>query len=420
MNPVFHILISEVTYQYIYIIIVAIISAEFIINCILEMLNYSKLDAAIPIELQGIYDTDKYKQMIDYQKANIKFGVVSDGFSFLLTIAVLVTGMLGKVDVWISGYTAIPLVQSLLFAGVIFMLSDILSLPFQWYGVFVIEQKYGFNKTTPMLFITDKLKGYALTATLGGGILAILIWLVQSIGQNYWLYFWAVISVFMLLINIFYTTWIVPLFNKLTPLEEGELKTKIMDYCHKVQFPIDNLYVIDGSKRSTKANAYFSGLGKRKKIVLYDTLIQNHTHEELVAVLAHEVGHFKKRHIITNILFSIVLTGITLFISSFIVFNPELSYALGGTGNKIHLNLVAFGILYSPISTLTSLMMGILSRKNEYEADAFAKNTYNFSDLVNALKKLSANNLSNLTPHPAYVFFNYSHPTLLQRIRAMG
>ena len=238
-------------------------------------------------------------------------------------------------------------------------------------------------------------------------------------GQNFWIYFWVVISAFTLFMNMFYTSLILPLFNKLTPLEDGDLKQAIESYSKKVSFPLDNIFVIDGSKRSAKSNAFFSGIGKKKKIVLYDTLIENHSKEELVAVLAHEVGHFKKKHIITGYLVSMLQTGITLFIMSLIIFNPEVSKAMGGEQLGIHLNLLAFGILYSPISHFIGIFMNVLSRKNEFEADAYARDTYNGAFLQQALKKLSVDNLSNLFPHPAYVFINYSHPPLLKRLAAM-
>jgi STE24 endopeptidase len=302
----------------------------------------------------------------------------------------------------------------------LFFASDIINIPFQIYGTFVIEEKFGFNKTTVKTFITDKLKGYLLTIIIGGGILFIFFKLINVFGANFWIYFWIVAAIFMLLINMFYTSVILPLFNKLTPLEDGELKQEIEEYSKKVNFPLDNVYVIDGSRRSNKSNAFFSGIGKKKKIVLYDTLINNQTKEELIAVLAHEVGHFKKKHIISGYFISILQTGFILFILSLMVFNPNLTHALGGNVNAVHLNLLAFGILFSPISHFIGIFMNLLSRKNEYEADAYARDTFNGEALQSALKNLSVHNLSNLTPHPAYVFFHYSHPPLLQRLDALN
>ncbi|MDH5368201.1 MAG: M48 family metallopeptidase, partial [Cyclobacteriaceae bacterium] len=329
-------------------------------------------------------------------------------------------GGFGWLDGQLRSIIDSEIVLSLSFFGVLFIVSDILAIPFSLYGTFVIEEKFGFNKTTPKTFVMDKLKGYVLAIILGGGILALLMWLVQEMGHNFWLYFWIAIAVFTLFINMFYTSLILPLFNKLTPLEDGELKQAIETYSKKIKFPLDNIFVIDGSKRSNKANAFFSGIGKKKKIVLYDTLINNHTTEELVAVLAHEVGHFKKKHVIYSFILSVLQMGITLFVMSLMVFNESLSIALGADQLGIHINLIAFTILYSPISKVSGILMNVFSRKNEFEADAYAKETYDNVQLQVALKKLSVDNLSNLYPHPAYVFMNYSHPPLLKRLEAMN
>jgi len=258
-----------------------------------------------------------------------------------------------------------------------------------------------------------------LGAIIGGGLLAALIYLVETIGPDFWMWFATIACAFMLFMNMFYTSLILPLFNKLTPLPDGELKTAIEEFSRKINFPITNIFVIDGSKRSKKANAFFSGMGKKKKIVLYDTLIANHTTEELVAVLAHEVGHYKKKHIIWSYVLSVVQIVFMLFVLSLMVFNENLSLALGGSQLAVHLNLLAFTILFSPISAITGLLMNVYSRKNEFEADAYARKTYNGKALAEALKKLSVDNLSNLYPHPAYVFFHYSHPPLLQRLARM-
>lgn len=268
-------------------------------------------------------------------------------------------------------------------------------------------------------FIIDKLKGYALGALIGGLLVSVLIYLIQQIGPSFWIWFGVMAAAFVLFINMFYTSFIVPLFNTLTPLPGGELKAAIESFAAKINFPLDNIFVMDGSKRSAKANAFFSGIGKKKKIVLYDTLIKNHSTEELVAVLAHEVGHFKKKHIIWSYLLSIIQIFFTLFILSLMVFNKDLSIALGGSLQAIHLNLLAFGILFSPISGITGLLMSLYSRKNEFEADAYARQTYSGKALTDALKKLSVDSLSNLYPHPLYVFFRYSHPPLLKRLKAI-
>jgi len=398
-------------------VILIILVAEYLLETFLEYLNFKYLNEPLPKELQGIYEEEKYNHSIAYQRETANFGFLSDAFSFALSLIMLLLGGFG----WLHGILSLsiqnPIFLSLAFFGVLFIASDVLGLPFSWYSTFTIEAKYGFNKMDVKTFWIDKLKGYALTIVVGGIIISILLYLIQWLGTNFWWVFWIVIAAFMILINMFYTSLIVPLFNKLTPLEDGELKAAIMEYCKKVDFPLDNLFVIDGSKRSTKANAYFSGFGKKKKIVLYDTLIKDHSIDELVAVLAHEVGHYKRKHIIQSMVISVLTVGITLYILSLMVYNESLSMALGASQNTIHLNLIAFGLLYSPISTITGLLMTILSRKNEYEADDFAKDTFANQPLILALKKLSTNNLSNIMPHPWYVFFNYSHPPLLSRIK---
>ena len=398
------------------IVFLLIISIEFIFEKILAFLNYKNLKSELPEKLRGIYDEEKYKKSIAYNRENARFGFITSILGFILIITLIITGFFGFLDGWVRSFFDNEIVISLIFFGILYMSSDILSTPFAVYDTFFIEEKYGFNKTTPKIFITDKLKGYALAIIIGGILIAVLLMLIQLMGQHFWIYFWIVIAGFSIFMNIFYTSLILPLFNKLVPLKDDDLKKAIIDYSKQVKFPIDNIFMIDGSKRSTKANAYFSGLGKKKKIVLFDTLIENHTTDELVAVLAHEVGHYKKKHIIMGLISSIAQTGIMLFIMSLMIFNPVLSEAFGGSQLSIHLNLLAFFILFSPISHITGIVMNMISRKNEYTADKFAALTFKSEPLQEALKKLSVNNLGNLTPHPWYVFINYSHPPLLSRL----
>lgn len=401
-------------------VVLLIITASFILEQWLDYINLKRQHAILPEELKGIYDEEKYAKSIAYQRAQTRFSLITSTISFVVFFVIVITGVFGMLDGWLRGFIDNEIVLSLAFFAILYFISDWLSLPFQLYNTFVIEERFGFNKTTPKTFVMDKLKGYLMTLLLGGSVMFVFIWLILTIGQDFWLYFWVISAVLMILINMLYTSVIVPIFNKLTPLPEGELKDAIEEYGHKVGFPIDNIFVIDGSKRSSKANAFFSGIGKRKKVVLYDTLIEGHSKEELVAVLAHEVGHYKKKHILTGMLFSIVQVGIMLFILSLLVFNPMLSEAMGAAQLGIAINLVVFGILFSPISTITGLGMNAISRKNEFEADAYASLTYDGTALQTALKKLSVNNLSNLLPHPLYVFFHYSHPPLLQRLNAIG
>ncbi len=401
-------------------LLIGIIAVEFIVDFMVGFLNHRSANQNIPDELAGIYNEAQYEKSQRYEVANYRFGVITGTISFVVTIAVLYFGWFGDLDLWLRGYAPNELVLSLYFFAALYFISDILTIPFQLYGTFIIEEKFGFNKSSMKTFILDKVKGYFLSILIGGVMLTALILLIFSLGKDFWLWFWLVIGVFMVFMNMFYTSLIVPLFNKLTPLESGELRDKIEAYARKVSFPLTNIFVVDGSKRSSKANAYFSGLGNRKKIVLYDTLIENHTHDELVAVLAHEVGHYKKKHIIGGMVLGVVQTGIMLYLLSLMIFSSEVTWAMGGDTTAIHLNILAFGILFSPLSKVLGILMSIVSRKNEYEADAYATETFGADPLKSALKKLSTDHLSNLTPHPWHVFLNYSHPTLLQRIRAMN
>jgi STE24 endopeptidase len=400
-------------------LLTGIILFGYCLGEILDWLNLKHSKAEIPPEAEGIYDIEQYEKSQRYHQVTARFSFITSAFSTVLTLAVLWLGGFGWLDSALSGYTDNEIWLALAFFGTLFLASDIINIPFQLYATFVIEEKYGFNKTTIKTFFLDKLKGYLLGSILGGGIVAILIFLVLNLGTNFWLIFWVTITVIMVLMNMFYTTLILPLFNKLMPLEDGSLRQAIETYSQSVGFPLTNIYIIDGSKRSSKANAFFSGLGKKKKVVLYDTLIEKHSDEELVAIFAHEVGHYKKKHIQLGLILSVVQTGIMLFVLSLMIFNTQLSEALGATSMKLHLNLIAFGILYSPISMITGLFMNMISRKNEFEADRYAVTTSNGVKLAQALKKLSSDNLGNLLPHPAYVFVNYSHPPLLIRLAAI-
>ncbi len=400
-------------------LILAISIISYVFDQVLDYINMKALKKDIPDEIEAFYNKEKYQKSLDYQHEQTRFSFITSAFSFILSLGMLLFGGFGWVDGVLRPMVGNEITLALVFFGCIMIISDLLTIPFQWYATFVIEEKYGFNKTSTKTFITDKLKGYVLGALIGGAMISLLIYLVKFIGPDFWIWFGLVAAAFILLVNMFYTSIILPLFNKLTPLPDGELKTAIETFAKKVNFPLDNVFVMDGSKRSAKANAFFSGIGKKKKIVLYDTLINNHTKEELVAVLAHEVGHFKKKHIVWSYLISITQVFFVLFVLSKMIFNENLSIALGGSQQAIHLNLIAFGILFSPISGITGLLMSMLSRKNEFEADAFAKETFDGNALSNALKKLSVDSLSNLYPHPAYVFFHYSHPPLLQRLDAL-
>ncbi|WP_100615963.1 M48 family metallopeptidase [Confluentibacter citreus] len=397
-------------------IIITIIIISFIVDKILDALNARHFNDALPKDLQDVYDETEYKKSQNYKATNYRFGLITSTFSLVLTLAFLFFDGFEFVDTIARSISDNPIMIALIFFGIIMIGSDIITTPFSYYSTFVIEEKFGFNKTTKKTFILDKLKGWLMMAVVGGGILALIIWFYQSTGTYFWLYAWALVAVFVLFMNMFYSKLIVPIFNKQKPLEAGSLRDKISEYAQTVGFKLDKIFVIDGSKRSTKANAYFSGFGSEKRVTLYDTLINDLDEEEIVAVLAHEVGHYKKKHIIFNLFASILMTGLMLYILSLFISNPLLSNALGVEIPSFHIGLIAFGLLYAPISEITSLIMNLFSRKFEYQADDYAKNTYEAEPLITSLKKLSKNSLSNLTPHPAYVFMHYSHPTLLQRI----
>lgn len=398
-------------------IILVILIFEYLTTRILDYLNNTWRNKKLPAELQGIYEEEKYKKSQEYGSVNSRFGLISGTFHFILVILMLILGGFAYFDEIALSFTNHPVWAALIFFGILFFLSDIISLPFSWYSTFVIEEKFGFNKTTIKTFILDKLKGWMLAIIIGGVLLGAIIWMYFQTGEMFWIYAWISLSGFSIFMTMFYSNLIVPLFNKQTPLEEGELRDAIEKFSKKAGFKLDNIYVIDGSKRSSKANAYFTGLGKKKRIVLYDTLIKDLNVNEIVAVLAHEIGHYKLKHTLVSLLLSIIQTGIIFYILSLFVGNKDLSLALGAKDYRFELSLIAFGMLFSPISTVIGLFMNVFSRKNEYAADNFAKSFGLGNELISALKKLSVNNLSNLTPHPAYVFAYYSHPTLYQRIK---
>lgn len=403
--------------NYLFYIIVGIIIIDFIIDQVLDALNARHFDDPVPEGLQDVFNEEEYKRSQRYKKARYRFGLLSSTFSVLVLLAFLFLDGFAFVDSLARDITDSPIGAALIFFGIILLGSDLLSLPFSYYSTFVIEERFGFNKTTRKTFFLDKLKGWGMLILFGGAILALIIWFYQWAGNNFWWYAWALVAIFSIFLNMFYARLIVPIFNKQTALPQGSLRDKIESYAQKQGFTLDKIFVIDGSKRSTKANAYFSGLGKEKRVTLYDTLLNDLEEEEIVAVLAHEVGHYKKNHIIINMVVSILVTGFTLWLLSLFVGNPLLSQALGVAKPGFHIGLVAFGILYSPVSEFTGIIMNYLSRKFEYQADNFAKHTYRGAPLISGLKKLSRNSLSNLTPHPAYVFVHYSHPPLYKRFR---
>lgn len=401
-------------------IIIAIILFEFALSKYLDFLNHKQWSAVLPKELNDLYEESEYKKAQEYDKANDKINSISGILSTLIILGLLISGGFASInDYIINYYTSDPIYSALFFFAAIGIGSSLIGLPFSFYKTFVIEQQFGFNKMNKQTFVLDLIKSSFLGAILGGGLLYLFLWFYNTYPENFWWYAWVCISLFTIFFAMFYTDLIVPIFNKLTPLEVGELRTEIELFAQKVDFPLSNIMVLDGSKRSTKANAYFSGLGGRKKIVLFDTLINEHSKEELTAILAHEVGHYKKKHIFTSMLLGVLQMGFMLYLLKLFIGNEFLSQALGADAHSVQLGLIGFTMLYSPVSMLTGILMNLLSRKNEYEADAYAKQHYNGEDLITALKQLSVKNLSNLNPHPSYVWFHYSHPTLLQRMKAI-
>lgn len=403
-------------------IIIAILVLDFALEWYLDYLNNSQVSEALPDEVKDLYDAEAYKKQQQYFLANKKFGMVSGLFSFVVMMLMFFLFGFAFVDNIARGFSENSIVIALIFFGILYFANEVLNIPFGIYHTFKIEERFGFNKMTPALFAADTVKGWLLTVLLGGGVLALLMLIYNETGAYFWLIAWAVMSGISIFMLMFYSNLIVPLFNKQTPLEDGELRTAIQEFCKKVDFGLDDLYVIDGSKRTTKANAYFTGLGSKKRIVLYDTLMNTLTTEEIVAVLSHEIGHYKHKHTLLMLLISILNTGFMLFLLSLALGTPEtgnvhLAEALGSQYPSFHLGVIVFGILYTPISTLLGVGLNVISRRNEFQADSFAKENGLGEELGEALKKLSVSTLSNLNPHKAYVFFHYSHPTLIQRIR---
>jgi len=405
------------TSQTLFYIIIGILVVNFVIDKILDLLNARRFQDSVPPELKDVYDNSEYERSQLYKREKYHFGRLTGTISIVATLLFFFFDGFALVDGIARTYSDNNIIIAIVFFGIIMLASDLLGTPFSYYSTFVIEEKYGFNKTTRKTFVFDKFKGWLIGAIIGGGLLAIIIWFYESTGVYFWLYAWGIVTVFSVFMNLFYARLIVPLFNKQTPLADGSLRRQIEKYASKVGFNLKNIFVIDGSKRSTKANAYFSGFGREKRITLYDTLINDLEEDEIVAVLAHEVGHYKLRHIIYNMVATVITTGFTFWLLSLFVGNATLSEALGVSQPSFHIGLIAFGVLYTPISEITGLLMNYISRKFEFQADDYAKTTYAASPLISALKKMSKNSLSNLTPHPAYVFMYYSHPTLLKRFQ---
>jgi len=402
------------------IIILAALIADFVVNLITDILNLKALDETLPAEFEGVYDADTYKRSQEYMRVNTKFGFIVSSFGLVVMLIFWFAGGFNWLDQTIRGWVSHPVWTGLIYIGILVLLKTLLSLPFGIYRIFVIEERFGFNKMTPATFIKDLVKSTMLGIIIGAPVVAGVLFFFDHFETFAWLYCWIAVTIFMLALQYIAPTWIMPLFNKFKPLEAGELKDAIMEYAKSVKFALKGIFVMDGSRRSTKSNAFFTGFGKNKRIALFDTLIAKHTVGELVAVLAHEIGHYKKKHIIKGMVISILHAGVMFYLVSIFISHKGLFDAFFMEQSSIYTGFIFFGMLYAPIEMILSIFMNIFSRKNEYQADKFAVETTDKpNDMVAALKKLSHDNLSNLTPHPLYVFLNYSHPPVLKRIEAI-
>ncbi len=400
--------------------IIIVILLNFCSETILNYLNHQFSTQPLPEELKGIYDEKKKEESQNYQNEKYLFSLWSSIFSVVIILLAFFLNFFAALDEWVRIYVKNETVVSLAFFGVLFLISDLLTIPFSLYNIFVIEEKYGFNKVTWKIYLFDKIKTYLMAFLIGGSVLYAIIYVYSAFGEIFWIMGWLVITLFSILAIALYSSVILPLFNKLKPLEEGQLKSEIEYYCKKEGYQLKNLYVMDGSKRSTKANAFFSGLGAKKKIVLFDTLIVKLSVQEVTAVLAHEIGHYKRKHTLLQLIISSIQTLILFVLLGWLLQYNQLSEVLNVETHSFHIAAIVFFLLYSPISMLIGIISNTVSRKNEFEADEYANVTYSSQHLSSALVKLSVDSLSNLTPHPWYVAVYYSHPTLSQRLRKLS
>jgi STE24 endopeptidase len=402
------------------VIILLAILLDFLLNGLADCLNLKMLRNEVPEPFEGLYDPDRYRKSQQYLKANTRFGWITAGFEVIVMLGFWFGKGFPLLDQWVRSLDLGPVVSGLIYMGILILFKGLLSLPFSVYATFVIEERFGFNQTTWTTFLLDLAKGVLLAVLLGVPLLAGVLAFFEYAGIYAWWLCWIAVTLYMLGVQFIAPTWIMPLFNKFTPLDDGELKSAILAYAGSIHFPIENVYVMDGSRRSRKSNAFFTGFGRHRRIVLFDTLIKQHTTAELLAVLAHEMGHYKKKHIFQGLALGILQMGIMLYLLSIFVSYQGLFDAFYMPQKSVYAGMIFFGMLYSPLGFFIGLFMQALSRKNETEADRFsAETTRDPAAMAAALKKLSVHNLTNLLPHPLYVFLNYSHPPVLERIRAL-
>ena len=395
---------------------IGLVIFNFIFTTILEYINDKNWKNDIPDELLDFYDSNKYLKAKNYKVARGKISLINSSLSLTITLSLLYFFGFGYLSDYSSFLTDSIPAQSCIFFLIIYLFNFIIGIPFSYYSTFVIEEKFGFNRTNKKTFFLDKIKSFLISTILISVLSFIAVLTIEYFSQGYWIWMWIGLSVFMIFLNMFYADLIVPIFNKLTPLENGDLRLKIETYSKKVGYSLKNIFIIDGSKRSSKANAFFSGIGPRKTIALFDTLVEKYSDEELVSVLAHEVGHFKKNHIMFSMILTVLQLGLMCYLFELCMSFGQIANALGSSEMNFHIGIIAFGFLYTPVGLITGILMNMLSRKNEFEADNYAKETYEGNSLQLALKKLSVDSLSNLYPHPLYVFVHYSHPPLLKRL----
>ncbi|RJQ81934.1 MAG: M48 family peptidase [Desulfobacteraceae bacterium] len=403
------------------IIVLLFLILDVALNLAADLLNLKTLRSELPREFADWYDPERYRRSQRYLRENTFFGWIAAGFDLTVLLIFWFGGGFAFLDAWVRGLGYSPVVDGLVYIGTLVALKGVLSQPFDAYATFGIEARYGFNRTTWRTYLLDRAKGLLLGALLGLPLLAAVLLFFQYAGDNAWWLCWMVVVGFMLLVQYVAPTWIMPLFNRFEPLEPGELREAITAYARRIDFGLDNIFVMDGSKRSTKANAFFTGFGRHRRIVLFDNLIRKHSTDELVAVLAHEMGHYKQRHILKMMSIGVVQSGLMFYILSWFISYPGLFEAFYVPQPSVHAGLIFFGLLYTPIDTLLGMVVHAISRRHEYAADRFALSTApQGKSLATALKKLSTDNLSNLQPHPFYVFLNYSHPPVIQRVEAIA